>query len=497
MKLSSRRYSRWFAAHVLLCAVACLPACAQRTVFAHYMLANQDYVSDDAGSEQVIPSYEREILQAQAIGIDGFALNAGGWLKEPRYIRHASEMFEAAYRLHSGFKLMFSADMCCSNDAADIEDMMRRFANNPRYADLYFKKGGKFVLTSFAGTKQGPAFWQLLRADLAHGLHRSLRDAPDALPSVSGVPSNAQLPIYLVPAFFWGGELPRAADIQSGLADYASVVDGAFYWGIAGVPGLSHPPNQIPSSQSYASALRRVGKLYMAPICFQFWGVNAGRYYEYSGYSGMRAMWMDAIKVSHPDWVEIITWNDFVEGTYISPIDDPAPYTGANDLGASVAPVSTLHLFHSHRGATALLGFFIQWYKTGREPAIRNDSVYWAYRSQLATPRQFTGPIKLYGPVADVVYVTANLTSPAVLHVSCGDHTTSIPLPSGSTDVQIPVAAGPAPHFELIRGQSRLAQANGDDSIVSTAPYPNLYYSTGVMQDRSLFTIILHCCNVF
>ena len=447
------------------------------------MLANQDYVSDDDGIEQVIASYQREILEAQAIGIDGFALNAGGWLKEPRYIRRASEMFEADHRLHGRFKLMFSADMCCSNDYADVEDMMRRFANNPRYADLYFKQDGKYVLTTFAGTRQGPIFWQLLRADLEHGLHPSLREVPDALPSASGVASSAPLPIYLVPAFFWGGELPRAEDIQAGLANYVSVVDGAFYWGIAGVPGLGHPPDQIPSSEAFASELHRAHKLYMAPVCFQFWGANAGRYYESSGYSGMRAMWIDAINVSHPDWVEIITWNDFVEGTYVSPIDDPARYAGANDLGSSVAPVSTLHFFHSHRGATELLAFFIQWYKTGRDPAIRNDSVYWAYRSQIATPQQFNGPIKLYGPVADVVYVTANLTSQAVLHVSCGNHVTSIPLPPGSTDVQVPVAAGPAPHFELTRGQSRLAQADGDEPIVSTAQYPDLYYSTGFMQD--------------
>ena len=219
----------------------------------------------------------------------------------------------------------------------------------------------------------------------------------------------------------------------------------------------------------------------MAPVCFQFWGANAGRYYESSGYSGMRAHVGDAINVSHPDWVEIITWNDFVEGTYVSPIDDPARYAGANDLGASVAPASTLHFFHSHRGATELLGFFISWYKTGHEPAIRNDVVYWAYRSQIAT--QFAGSLNVYGPVADVVYVTANLTSPAVLHVSCGGHTTSIPLPSGSTDVQVPVVAGPAPQFELTRGHPHLARAHGDDPIVSTGLYPNFYYSTGVMRD--------------
>jgi hypothetical protein len=42
-------------------------------VFAHYMLANQNYVSTHSSSESVIDSDEREIRQAQAIGIDGAA----------------------------------------------------------------------------------------------------------------------------------------------------------------------------------------------------------------------------------------------------------------------------------------------------------------------------------------------------------------------------------------------------------------------------------------
>ena len=47
-------------------------------------------------------------------------------------------MFEAAARLNNGFKLMFSADMCCGNSLDDVEDMMRRFANNPRYSQCTF-----------------------------------------------------------------------------------------------------------------------------------------------------------------------------------------------------------------------------------------------------------------------------------------------------------------------------------------------------------------------
>ena len=457
---------------------------AQRMVFAHYMLANEDYASESPSGEPNVASYEREIRQAQAIGIDGFALNAGGWFKEPRYIRRASEMFEAATRLHSGFKLMFSADMCCSNDADDVMDMMRRFANNKRYSAVYFKHDGKYVLTTFAGSNLGPTFWQKLREDLEHGTHPSLRAAANALDYANGIPSSAPLPLYLVPAFFWGGELPRPNDIRAGLADYLDSIDGSFYWGIAGVPGMGHAPDQLPSSDAYALVLHAAGKLYMAPICFQFWGANAGRYYEYSGYSGMRNLWMDAINVSHPDWVEIITWNDFIEGTYVSPIDDPARYTGANDLGASVVSASTLNFFHSHRGATDLLAYFIEWYKTGHQPAIRKEEVFWAYRTQLATePRDDKHSIKTYGPVADVIYFTANLTSPAVLHVTIGESVSSVSLPAGSTDVEVPMTAGPAPHFEVLRGNALLFQAHGDDPISATSPYPDLYYSTGSMRD--------------
>ena len=484
MRLAAWPGLRWIALPLL--AMACAAgsgARAQRTVFAHYMLANQDYVSSTADSETVIASYQREIRQAQAIGIDGFALNAGGWFKEPRYIRRASEMFEAAYRLHSNFKLMFSADMCCSNDAADVEDMVRRFANSQRYSATYYQSNGRFVLTTFSGSRLGTAFWQRLRNDLEQGSNPSQREAHVALTYVSEVPSNAPLPVMLVPAFFWGGETPRKSDIEQALTDYTHIIDGAFYWGIAGVPGLGKPPDQIPSSQAYATALHRAGKLYMAPICLQFWGANKNRYYEYSGFSGMRRLWMDAIDVTHPDWVEIITWNDFIEGTYVSPIDDPAKYPLANDLGNSAAPPSTLRTFHSHRGATELLAFYIQWYKTGAQPAIHNDSVFWAYRTQLSPLSSKGTQIKIYGPLATVLYVTANLTAPAVLRVSFGSDVKSLTLPAGSTDVEVPLLSGDPPSFDLIRAGRQLAHATGDDPVSATGPYPNLYYSTGFMRD--------------
>jgi glucan endo-1,3-alpha-glucosidase len=458
-------------------------ASAQRLVFAHYMLTNQDYQGDsDPTQELKIASYEREIREAQAIGIDGFALNAGGWLRQTYYIRYAAQMFEAAVRLHTGFKLMFSADMCCGNGIADVEDMMRRFAGNSRYAPVYFKYHGAFVLTTFTGDKLGVAAWQQIRADLASGANPSMQAELTVLPTANALPSNAPMQIFLVPAFFWGGELPSRTSIQHSFDEWRTTIDGFFYWGIAGVPGSGGALDQLPSSHGYAAVLHAAGKLYLAPICLQFWGANANRYYEYSGAAGMRALWMDAINVTHSDWVEIITWNDFIEGTYISPIDDPNNYRGANFLNSTGVPIGTPGYFHSHASATALMSFFIQWYKTGVEPAITHDTVYYFYRTQLSDAGAGWPPVAhKFGPVADLLYITANLTAPAELRVTIGGQIRILPLQGGSTDVQTPILAGDPPFFELIRNGRTIGSGTASDPIRATLNYNDYYYSTGTV----------------
>ncbi len=461
--------------------VTCTRAQSPRMVFAHYMVTNGDYVGDNGhNEEEKIAGYEREMRQAQALGIDGFALNVGGWLQQTYYIRFTGEIFEAALRLHSGFKLMFSADMCCGNGVADVEDMMRRFAGNSRYGDIYFKQDGRFVLTTFAGDKLGVPAWQQIRADLEHGTNPSHSLEPTALAQVAGAPNNAPLRIFLVPSFFWGGELPMAADVQSGVTQWRSTLDGAFYWGIAGVPGSQNRLDQLPSSKAYADALHRAGKLYMAPICLGFWGANANRYYEYSGGSGMGRMWKDAIDSTHPEWVEIITWNDFIEGTYVSPIDDPNRYSNANFLGGTGVPPGTLGYFHSHAGLDPLLAYYIRWYKTGTQPPITREALTFFYRTQAASAAAPTPPVDhRYGPVADVIYVTTQLTAPAVLHVTSGSRHTTLSLPKGLSDMTAPFEVGSTPEFVLERNGVPILSGSGTDKIEESPRYKNFYDSTG------------------
>lgn len=487
--LSSSTPRLWSRLVLALVGLALLPGAtvrAQRMVFAHYMLTNQDYQATNGGGpgcqEVKIASYEREIKEARKLGIDGFALNAGGWLEQPYYIEYAAQMFEAAARLDDGFKLMFSADMCCGNRAADVEDMLRRFANNSRYAHVYFRYQGKFVLTTFAGEKQGPAFWQQVRTDLATGQHPSTAPEAKALQQVSGAPSNAPMAIFLVPAFFWGGELPGAEAVQKGFDTWKGTIDGSFYWGIAGVPGSEGPRDQLPSSEAYASVVHAGKKLYMAPVALQFWGANANRYYEYSGGAGMRHMWMDAIEKTHPEWVEIITWNDFIEGTYISPIDDPNRYAHANDLTSSGVPLGTRDYFHSHAAAGELMRFYIEWYKTGKRPAIAHDSVYWFYRTQSAAFNAAAPKVEhRYGPVADLIYVTANLTAPAELQVQSGKHESEVHLAAGSSDTAVMFTPGTTPQFRLMRHGKLVVAGTGKDGIAASLPFNDYYYSTGMM----------------
>jgi glucan endo-1,3-alpha-glucosidase len=475
---------------MLLC---CPNVPAQRMVFAHYMLTNQDYQADDDPSQEAkIAAYEREIQQARALGIDGFVLNAGGWLKQPYYVRYAAQMFEAAARLGNGFKLMFSADFCCGNTTADAEDMLRRFANDPRYAQIYFRHRGRFVLTTFAGDKLGAGAWMQLRKDLASGGNPSKANFPGVIKEAAGPPRNTPMKIFFVPAFFWGGELPDRATVERELRNWNDVVDGSFYWGIAGVPGSGGALDSMHSSEAYAAASHARHKLYMAPVTVQFWGANASRYYEYSGGSGMRAMWIDAILRSKPEWVEIITWNDFIEGTYISPIDDPNRYPGANFLTSSGIPGGTLGYFHSHAGAGDLMSYYIRWYKSGVKPPVDRDAIYWFYRTQMAASAAGIPPVRnRYGPVADSIYVTANLKAPATLQIESGGRTSSVSLTAGSQDVSVPFAPGPPPRFSLLRDGSLVLAAIGHDSIDDSPTYNNFYYSTGECvgsMSNSIFT---------
>lgn len=89
-------------------------------VFAHYMVCFAAY-------GERVEDYKREIQVAQAVGIDGFALNCGAWHNEPHYPRRTQTIYRAAQELGTGFKLFFSVDFAGLNST-------RRVTSSPTFS---------------------------------------------------------------------------------------------------------------------------------------------------------------------------------------------------------------------------------------------------------------------------------------------------------------------------------------------------------------------------
>ena len=81
------------------------------------------------------------------------------------------------------------------------------------------------------------------------------------------------------------------------------------------------------------------------------------------------------------------------------------------------------------------------------------------------------------------IYVTANLTQTATLHITTGTQTFTLELTAGSHDVQVPAFAGSPPTFELFRNDLLVTRMSAADPITQTRERPDLYYSTGSMHD--------------
>src|SRR5580692_6553883 len=112
-----------FGALILPGLLANARAAGPRYVFAHYMVCNPTYGASVQG-------FEHEIQDAQAAGIDGFALDLGAY-NDPNqsyYNKNVAYMYSAAEALGTGFKLFFSVEF---TNTADIVQLITTYAARP------------------------------------------------------------------------------------------------------------------------------------------------------------------------------------------------------------------------------------------------------------------------------------------------------------------------------------------------------------------------------
>ena len=345
-------------------------------VFTHYMVCF-------AAQGERVDDYQREIRQAQAAGIDGFALNCGAWHDEPHYPRRTKAIYQAAQELGTGFKLFFSVDFAGPNRHPPGEfesyvlDMVKTYGRHPSQLRI----DGRTVVSTFAG-EQGIDWKKDILAPL----------------------KAAGYDVFLVPFFYPRPrvtELPDEATVRQHYRKWAEVVDGMF--------------------------------------CF--------------GGAGTELQWKSIIE-QKPEWVEIVTWNDFSE-SYVCPVA-----SSARSDDRSVP--AWLRSRSSHAGYLELSRYYIEWFKTGRQPPLK-DALFWFYRVHPKdTVAEKDRPVKaLHGDVQDVLYVTAMTTAPAELRVTSGGTTSVRPLGAGIRHLRIPFSCG-GQRFALYRDGRDILSKEGE-----------------------------------
>ncbi|KAJ5852373.1 Glycoside hydrolase family 71 [Penicillium soppii] len=279
-------------------------------VFAHFMVYNSENFT--------LYDWEINIAEAQKAHLDAFALNLA--YNFPTNNRSLENAFKAANTLH--FKLLFSFDYV-GNGAwpeGDVIAIINRYKDNPAY---YQHKGKPFVST-FEGSANATD-WSTIKkyADC-----------------------------FFVPG--WSGLGAKEA-----LAVAPGVPDGLFSW--AAWPEGSDPINTYIDS-TYMQWLKDAGDLpYMMPVSPWFYTNLPGydKNWIWNGDNLWYDRWQQVLSLK-PEFVEIISWNDYGESHYIGPLHDDA-YATFEIGNASYNYAAD----YPHDGWRDFLPFIIELYKTG------------------------------------------------------------------------------------------------------------------------------------
>ena len=369
------------------------------------------------GADWQVRDLENEVRRAAAIGLDGFAcdiLAASG----PQWDR-VLHLLEAARRAEPTFRVLLVPDLAgaLGREPERVVDVVARLAKHPATFRL---PDGRVVLAPFDAQRRPSSWWAAQVAALKErGIDVAL------VPILQGWRRHA--------------------------ADFAPISAGLSSWG-------PRTPSAARALRDEPAAARTYAPLWMAPVAPQDFRPKGFEYWEAANSETYRAMWEAAIG-GEADWVQVITWNDYSEGTEI------APSTG------------TQWAFYD------LTAYYVAWFKTGRPPTVARDTLYYFHRSQPTTavfdrdrqPQAF----RSRGGEAprDEVELVALLSSPGVLEIDT-DRSYRRAAGAGMTSLRAPLAPG-RPRFRLERDGATVIALESAWPVVDRVVYQDLLYRGG------------------
>ncbi|KAK1760367.1 glycoside hydrolase [Echria macrotheca] len=243
-------------------------------VFAHYMIGSI------SSSQRAVD----DVTQAQAMGIDAFALNVQ-FPSAPWALSTISALFAAAAS-SSNFKLFFSLDIAACPNPPDFSPLLRQYLTHP----AYYRPSGRPLISTFHGGTQSPSTWSSLLSDL----RSSTSTNPLFIPNFEDAsPFGSTYPSSLLSSF---------------------PVDGVLGWETAWPLAYAPPSQNAQADASNLATAHAASKYYAQPVStYQFKHIDNNQNWFRRGSSELINGMRRALSLQ-PDFVELLTWNDGGEG---------------------------------------------------------------------------------------------------------------------------------------------------------------------------------------
>ncbi|KAF2201382.1 glycoside hydrolase [Delitschia confertaspora ATCC 74209] len=364
-------------------------AVAQR-VWAHVIVGNNGAYTKD--------QWKSDIQLAQKAGIDGFVLNIGTpWAGTIE--NQVSLAFQASNEVANEFKLFFSFDYEGGSagpwSAGDVRNILGWYIENYSYAKhpyTAFQNTGKAIVSTFEGSANVGDWTGIKSTYSSRG-------------------------IYFIPEYTSQNPAWHQARLN--------IIDGVFSWNMW--PEGANDMNTNPASDPDV-AWKGVNGQYMMGVSPWFF-TDLPQYNKRRLWRGddlWHQRWEHVYDIK-PQFVQIVTWNDFGESHYVGPIFN---------AGIPNQPNANAHWYVDnmpHDGWRALLPHYIATYKNnGVEPAVTTEKLSYWYRLYSKNAGNSNGVVcnapwqTTYQPsvcIQDEVFVTALIkTLPATIRVQIGNN---------------------------------------------------------------------------
>ncbi|TQF35676.1 hypothetical protein UNPF46_23940 [Bradyrhizobium sp. UNPF46] len=192
----------------------------------------------------------------------------------------------------------------------------------------------------------------------------------------------------------------------------------------------------------------------------------------------MQQRWLSAIEAG-ADWIQLATWNDWNEATYLEPFEAPLH---------NIWAVPAWQHLPDHGGFLQASRFYIDWFKTGSRPDISKDELFYFYQLH---PKESLGVVdfapvvrgrpKFADQLTDRIHFVTFLSAPAVLDVEVGGSRYKIQLPSGDHISSVPMALGNIV-LALKRNQQLVTGGTLSLPVTSDATTGNFNYFSGQLK---------------